>query len=235
MNDYICIPVIAQGANDIFLKLGFCPDVVKITEWATGLGVIWYRLQGNDTSITRVAAGDRTVQTGEGIVLGSINKMTAEEMTADTDFTAFSDSNWSEDGMQANAIKLTSDLAGLTDHALLMVEAFRSKIPVIRAIHDGGDDCNTYFQDSSIDFRELGVSEDTTRAQWLVYNLSNNNYAWVKEIQKPSGQTKYCRVLVAEATDGTATAAADFDDDDVLLLLPRQYAQYPLSDYGLMT
>jgi hypothetical protein len=196
---------------------------------------MWYRLQGPDTAITRVAAGDRTVQTAQGVYLGSVDKPHGEEMSADTDFTAFADVNWAEGGKTANAVKLTSDLTGLTDHALLTFEAWRCGVPVIRAIHDGGDNCNTYMQDSSIDFKELGVSVDVTRAQWLVYNLSNNNYAYVKDVQKPSGQSKYCRVLLAEATDGTATAAADIDDDDVLLLMPRRYAQYPLSDYGLMT
>lgn len=235
MRNYYTIPIIAQGSNDIFIQLGFCPDVVRITEWATGLEIIWYRLQGIDTAITVVAAGDKTVQSGQGVVLGSVDKAHGEEMTADADFTAFSDSNWAEDGMACNAVKLTSDLTGLTDHALLQFEAWRMQEPVIRAVHDGGDNCNTYFQDSSIDFKELGVSVDTTHAQWLLYNLSNNNYAYVKDVQKPSGQSKYCRLLTAEASDGTATAAADFDDDDVALILPRRIAQYPLSDYGLMT
>lgn len=235
MKDYFCCPIIAQGANDIFLKIGFCPDVIKITEWATGLGIIWYRLQGIDTAITRVAAGDRTVQSGQGIVLGSIEKDHGEEMTADTDFTAFSDSNWAEDGMTANAVKLTSDLTGLTDHALLMFEAFRMQVPVIRAVHDGDTNNNTYFEDSSIDFKELGVSDQWNRAQWLIYNLSNNNYAYISEVIKPVGKAKHCRLRLAEATDGTATASADIDTGDVALILPRKYAQYPLSDYGLMT
>ena len=69
MKDYFCMPVIAQGSNDIFIRTGFCPDVVKFTEWATGLGFEWFRGQGNDTGITRVAAGDRTVQTDQGVKL----------------------------------------------------------------------------------------------------------------------------------------------------------------------
>lgn len=235
MKDYYTIPIIAQGSNDIFIKLGFCPDVIRITEWATGLGIMWYRLRGLDTAITRVAAGDRTVQTDQGIVLGSMQPAHGEVMTADSEFTAFSDSNWSEDGMDCNAVKLTSDLTGLTDHALLQFEAWRMCEPVIRAIHDGGNNSNTYFQDSSIDFRELGVSAQHDRAQWLLYNTSNNNYCYVKDVVKPAGQRKYCRLLSAEATDGTPTASADFDDGDVVLVLPRRIAQYPLSDYGLMT
>lgn len=234
MRDYFTCPIIAQGANDIFLKIGFCPDVVRITEWATGLEMMWYRLQGIDTSITIVAAGDKTVQTGEGVVLGSINAAHGEEMTADTDFTAFTNSNWAENDLTANAVKLTSDLAGLTDHALLQFEAWRMMEPIIRSVHDGGAS-HVFWQDTDIDFRELGVSSQDGRAQWLLYNMSNNNYAYIKEVVKPVGQTKYNKLLLAEAADGTPTAAAAIADADVALILPRRIAQYPLSDYGLMT
>ena len=235
MQDYYQVPIIAQGSNDIFVKLGFCPDVIRITEWASGLEIMWYRLQGPDTAITATAAGDKSVQTSQGVYLGSINKMTAAEMTADSDFTAFSDVNPVEDGMTANAVKLTSDLTGLTDHALLQFEAWRMQEPVFRSIHDGGDTVHTYWQDSSIDFKELGVSGPAAACNWLLYNLTNLNYAYIKDVQKPSGQSKYCRLLLAEAADGTATAAADIDDGDVALILPIRIAQYPLSDYGLMT
>ena len=231
--NYAVFPVIAQGSNDIFLRIGFCPDIVKITEWATGLGMLWYRLQGIDTSITRVAAGDRTVQTAQGIVLGHIEEDTID-MDADGDFTAFSDSNWWESGYDANAIKLTSDLTGLTDHALLMVEAIEMQVPVIRAVHDGGDNCNTYFQDASIDFEKLGVTSSPTAPSWLLYNTTNNNYAYVGEVQTVSGKTNKCRVTLVTAA-GAAVAAADIDDDDVALLLPVRYAQYPLGDYGIMS
>ena len=235
MREYYTCPIIAQGSNDIFLKIGFCPDVIRITEWATGLEMLWYRLQGIDTGITITAAGDKTVQTDQGIVLGSIEKAHGEAMTADTDFTAFSDSNWAEDGLTANAVKLTSDMTGLTDHALLMFEAFRMAEPVIRSVHDGGDAVHTYWQDASIDFRELGVSGMAAKCGWVLYNLTNTNYCYIYDVVKPAGQHKYCRLMTAEAADGTPTAAADFDDDDVALILPTRIAQYPLSDYGLMT
>jgi len=235
MRDYYTQPIIAQGANDIFLQIPWCPDVIRLTEWATGLGVTWYRLQGIDTAITRVAEGDRTVQSGQGIVLGSVSAANGEEMTADTEFTAFSDSNWVENGLAVNAVKLTSDLTGLTDHALIQFEAWRMQEPVIRAVHDGGDNVNTYFQDSSIDFLELGVSAQYNRCQWLLMNKSNNNYCYIVDVQKPSGQSKHCRLVTAKASDGTPTAAADFDDGDVAYIFPRRIAQYPLSDYGLMT
>ena len=231
--NYHCQPIIAQGANDIFLKLGFCPDVVRITEWATGLEVIWYRLQGIDTSITIVAAGDKTVQTGEGIVLGHIAEDVID-MDADADFTAFSDSNWHEAGKDANAIKLTSDLAGLTDHALLQLEAWEIQVPVIRAVHDGGDNCNTYFQDASIDFEKLGVVSSPTAPTWLLLNTSNNNYAYIGEVQAVTDKANKCRLTLVTAA-GAAMASADIDDGDVALIMPVRYAQYPLSDYGLMS
>jgi len=202
MECFKTFPVIAQGANDIFLKVGWCPDIIKFTEWATGLGGIWYRLQGKDTAISRVAAGDRTVQTAKGFYLGHI-PMKMDEMDADADFTAFTDVNWKEDGMEANAVKVASDVVGMTDHALIL------------------------------DFLELGVVSSTP-PQWLVYNLTNQDYAYVGVVQKPSGQQKHCRATLVNAA-GTAMAAADIDDDDVLLLLPKYAAQYPLSDYGLMS
>lgn len=227
------LPVIAQGSNDIFVRVGFCPDVVKITEWATGLEIFWSRFQGNDTAITIVAAGDKTVQTAQGIVLGSM-EVDPVDMTADTDFTAFSDSNWLEQGLSANAIKLTSDLTGLTDHALLTVEVWGIDAPIIRSTHDGGDTKNTYWQDSSLDFIKLGVVSSPTRPTWLLYNMTNNNYAWIGEVQKVSGKANMCRLTLVNAA-GEAMAAADIDDDDVALILPRAYAQGPLSDYGLMS
>jgi hypothetical protein len=36
-------------------------------------------------------------------------------------------------------------------------------------------------------------------------------------------------------SNGAATTAADFDTNDVVLVLPKRDAQYPLSDYGHMT
>ena len=37
MKEHFCMPAIAQGANAIYIRIGFCPDIVKFTEWATGL------------------------------------------------------------------------------------------------------------------------------------------------------------------------------------------------------
>ena len=229
MQDYVCKPIIGQGANDIFVRLGFCPDVIRLTEYATGLEVIWHRVMGFDSPITIVAAGDKTIQTsGEGIDLVAFSD---EPYNLTSDPTAFSDANPVENDQQANGIKLTSDLAGLTDHAIIMLEAWRQSIPIVRAVHDGGDNKNTYFQDASVDFKEQGVSGSQ---QWLLFNITNTNYCHIGAVQKPSGQTKHCR-LTAVDSGGTALAACDFDDDDVALIMPKRDAQYPLSDYGHMT
>lgn len=224
---------IAQGSNDVFLRIGFCPDHVQIFEHATGLQIDWFRLKGNDQGVTRVAAGDRTVNTGQGIVIGHLAK-NPYDMTADADFTAFSDANWLEDGKEANAIKITSDTTGLTDHAVMFYKAWRMGFPAIRAVHDGGDNCNTYFQDASIDFEKLGVVSSPTDPQWLIYNVTNNNYAHVGAVQKVTDKANKCRLTTVTAA-GVATASADFDDGDVCIILPKWAAQYPLSDYGHMS
>jgi hypothetical protein len=224
---------IAQGSNDVFLRIGFCPDFIKIVEHATGLEILWFRLKGNDQSVTCVAAGDRTVSASTGITIGHMAKI-PYDMTADTDFTAFTDANWLEDGKEANAVKISSDTTGLTDHAVMFYEAHRMGFPAIRAVHDGGDNKNTYFQDASIDFEKLGVVSSPTDPTWLLYNVSNNNYAHIGAVQKVTDKANKCRLTLVTAA-GAAVAAADIDDGDIALILPIWAAQYPLGDYGHMT
>lgn len=228
MRDYFSTMIIGQGSNDLFVRIGWCPDIVKFTEWETGLEFMWYRLQGKDTGISIVAAGDKTVETAKGIYLVNF---TEDPMDMSADLTAFTDVNWNENGKDANGIKFASDVVGLTDHGLLHMEAWRMQVPIIRAVHDGTTSANTYFQDSSIDFKKLGVSGGQL---WLLYNFTNQNYAYIGEIQKPSGQSKFCRVTLVTAA-GIAMAAADSDTSDVAYLLPKKNAQYPLSDYGIMS
>jgi hypothetical protein len=224
MNQYFCLPVIAQGANDIFIRIGWCPDLVRITEWATGLGVEWYRAMGNDVAITRAAAGDRTVQSGQGIKLVKFTDV-PHQLSADPSEVEAGD--WAN----ANGIQLTSDLTGLTDHAVLMVECFRISCPFVRAVHDGTTSANTYFEDSSIDFKENGVQGGQ---KWILFNVNNTNYAHIGAVQKPAGQSKYCRLTLVDS-GGTAMTLADSDTGDVAIIMPKDMAQYPLSDYGHMT
>lgn len=224
MKEIFRIPVIAQGANAIYIKTGFCPDVVKVTEWATGLGVEWFRGQGNDTAITRVAAGDRTVQTAQGIQLV---KMDGELPDLNAAPTVVEAGDWAN----ANGFMFTSDLTGLTDHALLMVEAYALDTNFVRAVHDAGDAVNTYFQDSSLDFIEQGISGGQT---YILLNITNQNYAHIGDVQKPFGKDKYCRLTLVDS-GGAAMTAADIDDDDVCIIIQKNKAQYPLSDCVHMT
>jgi len=102
---------------------------------------------------------------------------------------------------------------------------------IARGVHDGTTSSNTYFEDTGVDFRELGVSGGQN---WVIFNTTNNNYAYVKSLQK-SSTGRYGRLNTSKDLLGTATSAADFDTGDVCLVMNKKYIQYPLSDYGLMT
>jgi hypothetical protein len=69
-------------------------------------------------------------------------------------------------------------------------------------------------QDTSLDFQELGVAKG-----WVVINASNDNRGLVDEVQRPSGQSRYCRVTIQDVS------AADFDDDDICFLIPPEVEQ----------
>lgn len=222
MKEHFCQPVIGQGSNAIYVRLGFCPDVVKLTEWATGLAFEWYRGQGNDTGINADATGDRTVQTDQGVKLVYFEDI-PHKLTAVP--TVVEAGDW----QKANGIQLTSDLTALTDHALLMCEAFRMDVPFTRGVHDGTTSSNTYFEDSSMDFAHQGVCGGQT---WILYNMTNNNYAHISSLVKVTD--KYSRLMLSDAA-GTATTAADIDTSDVCLIMQKDMAQYPLSTYGHMT
>ena len=228
--NYICIPIIGQGSNDIYQRLGFCPDSIKLTEYGTGLEAKWHRVIGNDQCIDSAAAGDKLVKTTMGINLVAF---TADPIDMSADLVPLSGAMPVVDGAAANGVHLTSDLSVLTDHKVVILEAWGSSgVNVIRATHDGTTSSNTYFEDSNVDFRDNGVCGGQ---KYVIYNLTNNNYAYVKDVQKPSGKSRYCRLTTATTTTGTATTAADFDTSDVVLVMPLKWAQYPLSDYGLMT
>ena len=223
MANHFSCQIPGMDTNDIFIKLGFCADYVRVTNWADGVELQWARHQGNDNCIARVAAGDRTVTSGSGIKLVKFGEMSPHSITSDP--SEVEAGQWND----ADGIQITSDAALLGNDQILLIEAWGMDWPMIRAVHDGGDTTHTYIQDSSIDFRDAGVSTG-----WIVYNQTNGNYSFAGEVQKPSGYTKYCRVTLVEA-DGTATAAADIDDDDVLFLYPKDCLGYPLSDLGAMT
>lgn len=213
-----------MDTTDFYVKLGFCPDIVKLTSTYSGIDMFWARCMGNDTSISRVAAGDRTLDTSYGITLVKFPVGDSNDLTATP--TSVEAGQWND----ADGILISSDSVPLADDVMFLLEAFTLDVPVVNAVHDGGNNCNTYLQDASVDFRDAGVSPG-----WIIYNKSNGNYAYVGEVQKPAGQAKYCRVTSLLSPGGSATTAADFDNSDVIFLMPKSAMAYPLSAIGLMT
>jgi len=222
---------IGQGTgSDTYFRLGFCPAYVKvmgaveedITEWCLGL------MPGNDSIETIDSTGVRTLDASDGIDLVAFD----DGLGAIPGAGGAPSAVGQDEFYKANGICIGDACAPIADGNPYMVLAVRAEFPIIRAVHDGGDNKNTYFQDSSIDFKDAGVSGGQT---FIIINESNDNYGYVKAVQKPSGQSKYCRLTVAENAAGDAAAAADFDDDDVCYIIPAQFAQYPLSGIGALT
>lgn len=222
---YFCSPSITMDTNDSFIYIGWAPEVVRIMNLTDGQDNYWCRMLSNDGSISRVAAGDRTVNTGAGVKLVQFDYN--EPLLQTSDPTVIAEDEW----YKANGIQLTSDIAFLGDDDVIMVEAWRpSGRRVIRAVHDGTTSSNTYMEDRSIDFLKSGV-----QAGDVVYNQTNGDYAYVGEVQRPSGQKKYCRLTLVTSQGGNATTAADIDTSDVLYVYPPQRFPYPVGDIGLMT
>lgn len=206
-----------------YVKLGFCPDIIKLTSTYSGIDMFWARCMGNDTSISRVAAGDRTLDTSYGITLVKFPEMESNDITATP--TSVEAGQWND----ADGILISSDSVPLADDVMFLLEAWTLDVPFVMGVHDGTTNNNTYFEDSSVDFRDAGVSTG-----WIIYNKSNGNYAYVGEVQKPAGKKKYCRVTSVLAS-GSATTAADFDTNDIVFLMPADAMAYPLSAIGAMT
>jgi hypothetical protein len=182
-------------------------------------------MQGNDASFERVVAGDITVNTDKGIKLV---QFTDTPLNTSSDPSAIDPAEY----YKANGIQITSDVAFLADNNIVFVEAWKMQNTFLKCTHDGTTSSNTYFEDASFDFLECGVSGN---GQWLIYNLTNGNYAYIKEVRKPADSNKHCRLYTATDAAGTATTAADFDTNDVCYVFPVSCAWYPLSDIGLMT
>jgi len=208
---------------DFYVKLGFCPDVVRLYSTYAGLEMIWCRCAANDSSISQVANGDRTLNTGSGIKLVKFPVMDSNDATAVP--TVVEAGQWND----ADGIMITDDAVPLADDVMFLLEAWTVDVPLVRAVHDGTNSSNTYFEDASVDFRDAGVSSG-----WVIYNQSNGNYCYVGEIQRPAGKAKFCR-LTSVFADGTPTTAADFDTSDVCFIMPKSAMPYPLSAIGLMT
>lgn len=220
---------VCMDAADLFVRIGWCPDKVKVTIVDTGAGVTWFRPMGNDSGLDRVAAGDLTGNTDKGIKLCKFDYGTPKDQNAAaTDPSEVQPEKWYE----ADGVIVTSDATFLADDKVVLVEAWRTNHGhVIKAIADGGSNSNTYFEDGSIDFLAAGVKQGD-----IVYNQSNGNYCYVKSIIKPVGEKNFCRIYTSTDQAGeNATAAADFDDNDVIFIFPAESMWYPLSDVGAMT
>jgi len=210
----------------MYFALGFCPMKVRLTGTSAGNRSEWWlTTPPNDGLETTDSTGARVLDASDGFFLVHFSDPNDPENST---ITTLENAEW----YKANGIGIDDGVLTNTNAVPFVLEAWGMTFPVIRAVHDGGDNCNTYFQDSSVDFQEAGVSGGQS---WIIINVTNDDYAYVKAVQKPAGQTKYCRLTVAEDSSGTATTAADFDDNDVCVVIPRQYAQQPLSGLGAMT
>jgi len=211
-------------AADTYIRTGWCPDVVKITDFTTRITLVWARIMGA-IGVSTIADGTASQDT-DAVSLVAFSDTPDALTAAPSDIEA---AQW----YNANGFRIDAAVPSIPDASLCYVEAWASPVPMVRMVHDGTDSANTYFQDSSVDLFEAGV---VGNGDWIVINTTNDNYAFVGEITKPSGQNKYCRALTFEdAGLTTATAAADFDTNDVLVLMQHRAAQYPLSGIGLMT
>jgi len=217
---------------DLFVKIGWCPDVVKLINLYDGQEFYWNRCehghyQGAASSggIEVGTTGGRNLTLVKGVKLVKFvnsNILDVSSDPADVDST-----NWPD----ANGIKISANVALLTTDKMVQIEAWRMDFIWLKAYHDGTTSSNTYFEDTSYDFIELGVCGN---GQWLIYNQTNGNYAYVKDVLKGSG-SNHSRIYTAIDAAGTATTAADFDTSDVCYLFPVAAASYPLSDVALMT
>jgi len=227
MGKYFSTYVVSADGADCFIPIGWCPEKVTITALDDGQANTWYRMLGNDGALVRAAAGDITITTDKGIKLVKFED-SSDKITSDP--SAVDPGNW----IDANGIQITGDVAFLGDDEIVFVEAWGMDRVWIKATHDGTTSSNTYFEDGSYDFLELGVSGN---GQWLIYNLTNTDYAWIKDVVKPADSSKHCRLYTATDAIGTATTAADFDTGDVCYIFEAKTAQYPMSDMtgGIMT
>jgi hypothetical protein len=223
--------LLGQGTGAItYFKLGFCPIKIKISGLVEEDVAEWFlpMLASPDAIETVDSTGVRTLDGTDGIYLVQFDDGLGEHSGAGGAPTVLEPAEW----YKANGIKITASCLPIANGNPYIVEAVRLQVPIIRTVHDGGDASHTYWEDSSVDFQEAGVSGGQS---WVIINETNDDYAYVKSVAKPSGQTKHCRLNLAENASGLATAAADCDDDDVAFVIPAGWAQYPLSGVGAMT
>lgn len=209
--------------SDMYFRLGWCPAKVIVQGSADG---------AEDSSIWTLdlAAGAGLQQDiGDGIIdYEASHGITLVKFENDSAILPTSAPSAVEPGRfwEANGIKVPA--ASTTDAKMFTVHCFRLTVPFVRAEHDGGNNKTTYIQDSSIDFLEAGISPN---GQFIIINSDDDTMAYVGEITKPEDQTRHCRIYTYEDEDlRVATSTDDFDDGDIVFIIPRQYVQYPLID-----
>ena len=227
MNEQVLLLGQGTGAA-MYFRLGWCPSKVLIQGSAEEDLSVWtidlaagYALESIDST------GITELTTATGITLV---KFTGD---SDTIPTAVPDSVEPGRYWEANGIGIGAAAAANADGNPFTVHAFRMNVPIVKGVHDGTTSSGAYFEDSSIDFLDAGISPN---GKFILINETNNSYAYVGSITKPSGKSNYCRIYTYEDESlTTATEAADFDTSDVVFIVPRMHVQYPLSGIGLMT
>lgn len=221
----------AQGTNaSTYFRLGWCPGFVKVINFVDGDEVLWCPLIPEEYSVNIAGStGNRSLGTSAGIRLVKFNDEPGSLPGSGGTPSDLENGHW----WKANGIEVAATAIAIGNGEPFCVEAYRMTVPIIRAVHDGTTDSDTYFEDSSIDFLEAGVSPN---GKFILINESNDNYAYVGAITKPAGQANHCRIYTYE-DEGLVTAndGANFDTDDVIYIIPREWVQYPLSGIGLMT
>ncbi len=214
---------------DISVRLGFCPVRVKILGGSVEDTMDWFLPMINDNYSVKQAnaTGARTYSTG-GVKLVKFSDPPDGLPGSEGAPEELEQGEW----FMANGIKLDgANIPALADGNEAILVAEPMDVTMVKAVHDGGAS-GVFFQDSSLDFRDAGVEGGQA---WILINETNDDYAYVKSVEKPAGQRKYCRLNLAENAAGDATSAAAIADADVAILIPKQYAQYPLTGIGAMT
>lgn len=235
---YSNLAPMTDGA-DLFIRVGFAPDVVKLTNLYNGTQLRWSRAEHGHYA-GAAASGGLMVSTGGTMLLGPYTGgialceftgghagVTWGQIDYPGDPPIVDGSNW----IDANGIKVTASCPVLETDQLLQIEAWRMNHLYIKAYHEGGAS-HTTFRDDSFDFKELGVSGN---GNWILYNQTNGNYAYVKQVRKGNGKSKWSLIDTATDADGTATTAATFANNNVIFLFPVNAAPFPMGDIGAMT
>lgn len=221
-------PVMATGTNDIYVYLGFCPDYVEVVNYSQKVKGEWHRALGNDASLTMVPEGTDDnelvpyAESGSGVKLCRFEKPGVDRSDAPEVVT---------DPNEADGIIITADFGNesgstaMNSGDTLWIYGWRAATPFVRAVHDGGS--VVYLKDTDMDFMEQGVSGDQ---QWIAINKTQGSYAYVGDVQQPFGENRYNKVTLTDSGGNAITST--MSDNDVFWLMPKDEAQYPLSDIG---